>query len=255
MRPQKRTSLPKTPKAKRKNWAKRIALTALGVFAVNSLAVAAGTPWIDVLHETDGKDAALIENWLAAHPDVSLTVAENISPSSLVQVPSTGTINLLGENNIYIAPPSQHGEWGIGYVLSHEYHHVQQLDLVQATTNMTPSIWNPVATAAHMGTLGALSLELNLIYGTDWHSTGGIEAAADCYSAWVEQQPVGYGGQGAYLHVNECSVEEVAASIAVSEGVWPSAENIEARLVAAEEALAGDSKGPLPSKKSDADKS
>lgn len=233
----KRTSTVKTPSVKRRNWAKRATLVVLGAFAVNSLAVAAGTPWVGDLAEAGGKDGALISQWMQQHPGVELTIAESISPSSLIQVPSTGTISLLGEDSMYIAPPSQHGDWRIGYILSHEYHHVQQINLVQDITNMTPSIWNPIATAAHLGTFSLLNLELNNIYGQDWASTQGIEISADCYSAWVERQEVGYEGQAAYTHVNECTAEEIAASIAVSDGVWPSAENIQARVAEAEELM------------------
>lgn len=210
------------------------------MYFANALAIIGGTPMAESPFKLGGKSALALADWQRGHPEIAVVVASTVSPTSWLKLPSTGTVPLLGDDRILINDPALHGEWPIEYVLNHELHHLQQVDLVESMAIGEPSIWNPVATASHYVTFGRLSSDLNRIYGEDRFSNLGVERASDCYATWIEKSTAGKAG-AAYGAANSCTPIRVAASIAISEGDWPSATAIQVRLERATDLLSNES--------------
>lgn len=223
-----------------------VSLAVVAIYSCNAVVLLWGTPQPAEARALQGASALKLETWEAENVGIEVFVADSVSLTSIADVPVTGTVSGLGRDEIFIVHSDDHGAWPLEYVLDHELHHIQQLDLVDSISISSPSWWNPIATASHYGALALLTMDLDRVFVSVSGEGSATERAADCYAVWIRGSYAG-SGDGAYGDVLDCSVDEVAAALAVSQGVWPSSDAIADRRAAAAH-LRGDArtlmKGP-----------
>lgn len=130
-------------------------------------------------------------------------------------------------NNVFFNDPTMEQYWP--QLFTHEYAHVSQKELVSHYTGGYPSYWNPVQTVKYLVTLTKLNNDLEayapvskpvdegrVVFGSN------LETSADCA---VDAYAYNSNYLG-YKNSADCTVEQIAASLAVGAKKWPTVENI-----------------------------
>lgn len=205
-----------------------VAVIAAGAAALNAGVIAAATPKWGEESRLTGDDAARLRAWEAQHPGTRVTVAKDLSTSSLMHIGASGTVFGTGQDHILIEALTPDSDWTLEYVLAHESHHVRQLNVVERRARGLPDPWNPAATGAYYLALARLSSDLDRAF--EVSGGRGIELAADCHAMLIAEVPEIATAGGAYAARADCTPSGVAAAIATHGGDWPTGEAIRSHL-------------------------
>lgn len=158
-----------------------------------------------------------------------------------------GFVHMVNDENTMFLESEVLGFAGTEQLIAHEYAHIQQKKLIASKAGGFPSYINPIMSASFFFKLVELNDALAPYapdFDTRFEATGdhphsmfkNIETNADCaveLYAWNERPYASYKDSNV-----ECTVEELAAALAVQNGDWPTPEVISSYISGVETLIA-----------------
>lgn len=144
---------------------------------------------------------------------------------------AAGYVNAFQEDNIIYVDPTGLPDSSMifTYLLTHEYGHIAQKELIAEASGGYPSYWNPVTSAIFYFNTVRLNTELEP-YSHDIQDSvheehgdlpfSNIESNADCYVQSEGIWPFEY----SYIGYDFCTSEQLGAAYAVANHDWPTPE-------------------------------
>ena len=201
-----------------------------GVFLLNAIIITLSQPSLG-----DPVDFASTErfNLILDGQEVTVVAVDNLQSGGVpgFTFEAAGYVNALQEENvIYINPTDlPDSSMVFTYLLTHEYGHIEQKELIAQVSGGYPSYWNPITSAIFYYNTLRLNTELEP-YAHDFQDSvheehgfmpfNNIESNADCYVQGEGIWPFEY----SYIGYEFCTYEQLGASYAIANGEWPTEE-------------------------------
>jgi hypothetical protein len=145
-----------------------------------------------------------------------------------------GYVNMFDSDNILYVEPIKSVEVDAKktYLLSHEYAHIGQKELIAESALGYPSHWNPIQSASYYQKLIELDNALSVYYAEKdiKYSLNTLiphlEQSADCLTqAWGS-----FPRKDSYVGEDFCTIEQKAAALVIADGEWPTYEAVHNRI-------------------------